>query len=262
MCFIRLTSRLCCMLLLLRIRCLCRMPKSYVDRMQTLQGSQLSLRKRRMGGDAAQHAERTEQLPGLQHPSPGSHVSGPEQLRDSLARLEQLEDRELRRPQAHKSNPFQHESDAASELGEAASSLVGIKEILPADGQDSCQPGTEQASTHLPAMPTANCSSVSADSYSSEAGTTPERSYGRPPECDINRVPWAQGIPADPSHAGTSGKRIADIQTENRSESIPGAPSGQVLNAERQMQPTISDASSKRALHAEGQTLPTIRKKK
>ena len=208
-----------------------------MDRMQTPPGSQHSLRKRRMGDDAAQHAEHTEQLPVLQRPLHGSHVSGPEQLRASLARLEQLEERELRRPQAQEAGPG---SGAASELGEAASSFAGSKGSLHADVQDSCPQGAEQASAHLPAMPAATCSGASIDKYSSAAGTASEPSYGRPPECDISRLPWAQGRPADSSHAGTLGKEMTNIQEEGRSQSIPGASHGeQLLNAGRQTQPAI-----------------------
>ena len=197
-----------------------------MDRMQTLQGRQHSLRKRRMGDGAAQHAEHAEQLPVLQHPLLGSHVSGPDQLRASLARLEQLEDTELRRPQAQEAGP---ESVAAS-------SFAGSERTLHADVQDSCPPGAGQASAHLPAMPAATCSGISADSHRSAAETiTSEPSYGRPPECDISRLPWAQGRPADPSHAGTPGEGMADAQKGVRSQRIPGAShDGQLLNAERQ----------------------------
>ena len=227
-------SHLSCMTLLLMLCSFCRRPKSYVDRMQTLQGPQHSLRKRRMGDGAAQHAESTEQSPVLQHSLRGSHVSGPEQLRASLARLEQLEERELRRPQAQEAGPG---SGAASELGEAASSFAGSKGGLHADVQDSCPQGAEQASAHLPAMPAETCSGVSIDSHSSAAGTASEPSYGRPPECDISRLPWAQGRPADPGHAGTPGEGMTDAQKGGRSQRIPDAShDGQLLNAERQTQ--------------------------
>ena len=195
-----------------------------MDRMQTLQGSQPSLRKRRTGDGAAQHAEHAEQLPVLQHPLPSSHISGPEQLRASLVRLGQLEDRELRRPQAQETG-----LDSV-----AASNSAGSKGDLHADVQDSCPQGAEQAS---PAMPAATYSGVSVDSHSSAAGMASEPSYGRPPECDISRLPWAQGRPADPSHAGPLGRGMTDAQKEGRSRSIPGASHGdQLLDAERQTQ--------------------------
>ena len=194
------TAQLCAgkeRLLLLDSPCqaACRRPKGHRSGTNTTKGYQQALLRQHVSMPQPQQAAQVQQGTAGQTAIPGSTSARPSQLAASLARLQKLEESELRGPLSQQTQP----ADAAAIDGQrrVGSSAAGIHKSAAAIAHDDRQQAghglTSKVEQRLPPALQRHAVELSSGSRSSTDGT-----YSSPPEggSRMSETPWKQKGPS------------------------------------------------------------------